>query len=171
MHEDNAIRQMIQQGESPWISSLLLSPLGGVQTLAKSATESLRKILLECTDKDGLVHGSLLSRLPDWLAPITRCTIWSDTFHEPLWRSDSAERLALVTERAALLMLPVQQHQMHGDDAPDRSRPSLTEILEFLIPLSGSTREKWLTKLAKKCRKPADEVTQPKKPKKSKSET
>ena len=109
--EDNAIRQMIQQGESPWICSLMLSPLGGVQTLAKSATESLRKVLLECTDKDGLVHGSLLSRLPEWLAPLTRCTIWSEAFHEPLWRA-TAERLTLVTERAALLMLPNLHH--HG---------------------------------------------------------
>ena len=108
--ENNAIRQMLQDGESPWLCSLLMSPLGGVQTLAKSATESLRKILLECTDADGLVHGSLLSRLPEWLAPVTRCTIWSEVFHAPLWGNDSVERLALVTERAALLVLPAAHH-------------------------------------------------------------
>lgn len=169
--EDNAIRELIRQGESPWISSLLLRPLGGIQTLEKSATESLRKTMLECADKDGLVHGSLLSRIQDWLAPVTRCTIWSDMFNEPLWRNDSAERLALITERAASMMMPVPKHQVHGDDAPDRSKPSLTEILEYLIPLSGSSQEKWLTKLAKKCRKPANKVTQPKKPRKIKSES
>ena len=164
---NNAVSQMILEGESPWICSLLLSPLGGVQTLAKSATESLRKVLLECTDAEGLVHGSLLSRLPEWLAPITRCTIWSEAFHEPLWRSDSAERLTLVTERAVLLMLPTLHHQ--ADGAPNRIAPSLTDILELLIPVSGSTHEKRLTRLVQDSRKLAGEVTRPKKLKKSKT--
>jgi len=167
VEEDNAIRQMIQQGESQWLASLLLSPLGGVQTLAKSATESLRKILLESADKDGLVHGSLLNRLPDWLAPLTRCTIWSEAFREELWQGDSAERLTLVTERAALLLLPVPHQE--AADVPGKAGPSLLTILEFLIPCVGSMQEKRLTKLAKKCRKPAGEVTQPKKLKKSKA--
>ncbi len=167
--EDNAIRQMIQQGESLWISSLLLSPLGSVQTLAKSATESLRKMLLECTDKDGLVHGSLLNQLPDWLASISRCTFWSETFQESLWRSDSAERLTLVAERATLFVLPDPWQK--NTDSPEKTGPSLSEILEFLIPLAGSTQEKRLAKLVKQCRKPAGKVTRPRKPKKSRSET
>jgi hypothetical protein len=166
--EDNAIRQVIQQGESPWICSLMLNPLGGVQTLARSATESLRKVLLECTDENGLVHGSLLSRLPEWLAPLTRCTIWSDAFHEPLWRSDSEERLTLVTERAALLILPNLHHQT--DDAPNKIAPSLADIMELLIPVSGSVRQKRLMKLVLESRRPAGEVTRPKKLKKAKAD-
>ncbi len=165
--ESNAVRQMIHEGESPWICSLLMSPLGGVQTLAKSATESLRKILLECTDADGLVHGSLLSRIPEWLAPLTRCSIWSEAFHAPLWGNDSAERLTLVTERAALLLLPTANHQ--SDDAPHKITPSLAEILERLIPVSGSEQEKRLTRLVKESRKQVGEVTRPKKLKKSKT--
>ena len=164
--ESNAIRQMILEGESPWICSLLMSPLGGVQTLEKSATESLRKVLLECTDADGLVHGSLLSRLPEWLAPVTRCTIWSEAFQEPLWRADCAERLTLVTERAALLMLPALHHP--ADDAPHKGAPSLADILELLIPASGSAQQKRLTKLVKASRKQVGEVTRPKKLKKLK---
>ena len=164
--ENDAIRQMIQEGESPWICSVLMSPLGGVQTLAKSATESLRKVLLECTDADGLVHGSLLGRLPEWLAPVTRCTIWSEAFHAPLWDHGSAERLTLVTERAALLMLPTLHHQVA--DAPSRIAPSLADILELLIPASGSAQEKRLKKLARASRKQVGEVTRPKKLKKSK---
>lgn len=166
--ESNAIRQMLQQGESPWILSLLLSPLGGVQTLAKSATESLRNVLLECTDTDGLVHGSLLSRLPEWLAPLTRCTIWSEAFHVPLWRSESAERLILVTERATLLLLPTLQLQTKV--APHKVSPSLASILERLIPVSGSTQETRLTKLVKESRKEASDVRRPKKLKKSKAD-
>jgi hypothetical protein len=166
--EDDAIRQMIQQGESQWISSLLLGPLGSVQTLTKSATESLRKLLLESTDKDGLVHGSLLNQLPDWLAPITRCTFWANAFHQPLWRSDSAERLTLVAERTALFILPVQQHEI--GDVPGKAGPSLAEIFEFLLPLAESTQEKRLVKLLKECRKPAGKVTRPAKPKKTKGE-
>jgi len=166
--ENDAIRQIIQQGESPWICSLLLGPLGGVQTLAKSATESLRKVLLECTDTQGLVHGSLLSRLPEWLAPLTRCTIWADAFHEPLWSNDSAERLTLVTERAALLMLPTLHHRTAA--APDKFEPSLADVLELLIPASCSTQEKRLAKLINGCRQPPGEVTRPKKLKKTKTD-
>ncbi len=163
--ENDAIRQMIQDGESPWICSVLLSPLGGVQTLAKSATESLRKVLLECTDADGLVHGSLLGRLHEWLAPVTRCTIWSEVFHAPLWDNASAERLTLVTERAALLVFPKLQHQVF--DAPHRLAPSLADIMELLIPASGSAQEKRLTRLVKASRRQVGEVTRPKKLKKS----
>ena len=159
--EDNAISQMIQQGESPWTCSLLLSPLGGVQTLQKSATESLRKVLLECSDSDGLVHGSLLNRLAEWLAPLTRCSIWSTAFEEPLWRSESEERLSLVVERAALLVLPAQHHL--SEDAPENAAPALIDVLAYLIPHSGSIQEKRLTKLVKGCCKPAGEVTRPKK--------
>lgn len=159
---------MIYEGESPWICSLLLSPLGGVQTLAKSATEALRKVLLECSDADGLVHGSLLSRLPEWLAPVTRCTIWSDAFHVPLWGNDSATRLTLVTERAALLLLPGLPQQ--AADAPHNPAPSLADILELLIPESGSGQEKRLTKLVKSSRKQVGEVTRPQKLKKSKAD-
>lgn len=166
--ENNAIRQMIYEGESPWICSLLLSPLGGVQTLAKSATEALRKVLLECSDADGLVHGSLLSRLPEWLAPVTRCTIWSDAFHVPLWGNESATRLTLVTERAALLLLPGLPQQ--AADAPHKPAPSLADILELLIPESGSGQEKRLTKLVKSSRKQVGEVTRPQKLKKSKGD-
>jgi hypothetical protein len=166
--ENNSIRQMIQQGETPWVCSLLLSPLGGTQTLTKSATESLRKILLESTDSEGLVHGSLLNRITDWLAPLTRCSIWAEAFQELLWKTESAERLTLVTERAALLLLPAQQHR--ADDSPEKSGPSLADILEYLIPHSGSTHEKQLKKLVKECRKPAGEVPRPKKMKKAKTE-
>ena len=166
--ENDAIRQIIQQGESPWICSLLLRPLGGVQTLAKSASESLRKVLLECTDAHGLVHGSLLSRLPEWLAPFTRCTIWADAFHEPLWSNESAERLTLVTERAALLMLPTLHHQTAA--APEKFEPSLADVLELLIPASGLSQEKRLAKLINGCRQPPGEVTRPKKLKKTKTD-
>lgn len=164
--EDNAIRHLIRQGESPWICSLLLSPLGGVQTLAKSSTESLRKILLECVDTEGLVHGSLLDRLPDWLAPFTRCSIWADAFQEPLWRSESAERLTLVTERSSLLLMPILHHT--SEDSPISISPPLNDVLEHLIPLSGSAYQKRLARLVKECRKPAGEVTRPPKMKKPK---
>lgn len=162
--ENNAIRQMIQRGETPWISSLLLSPLGGTQTLAKSATESLRKVLLECADTEGLVHGSLLNRLTDWLAPLTRCSIWAKAFQEPLWKTESAERLSLVTERAALLLMPTLHQQ--SKDTPESVVRSLADVLEYLIPLSGSMHEKQLNRLVKECRKPAGDVPRPKKLKK-----
>ena len=93
--------------------------------------------------------------------PLTRCSIWSAAFHEPLWRGESDERLTLVTERAALLTLPAQRSQ--ASDSPGLPGFTLRTPLELLIPLSGSDHARRLGKLVEKCGKPANKVTPPKK--------
>lgn len=167
---DDSIRQMIQLGESQWLASLLLSPLHAGTSLQKTAVAALEKVLLESTDADGLVHGSLLRQLPDWLAPLARCSYWARAFDQPLWNDTCQHRISCVAERAAMMVLPVAQ--CHGDeDTPQVSAPSLARILEFLVPLTASEWQTRLQKLLKECAKPASEsVSRPKKLKKKKSE-
>lgn len=159
--EDDAIRQIIEHGESPWICSLLLSPLGGTQTLQESAAEALQNVLTDGCDANGLVHGSMLRRVPEWLAPLTRCSIWADAFHQTLWSGDGAARLTAVTERAATLLLPVSQRV--ANDTPQPAALVLSEILDSLLPLVGSVHERPLQKLLRQCKEPANKVTRPKK--------
>lgn len=163
---DGPISQMMVQGESPWVCSLLLSPLDGVQSIQKAAAESLEKIVLESCDEEGLVHGSLLHRLPEWLAPLTRSAYWSGIFHQPLWTDNCAARMASVTERAAMLMLPVSHDP--AEDAPRSSVPSLAQMLQFLLPCSGTPWERRLGRMLKECNRPAGDVSRPKKLKKKK---
>ena len=163
---DDALREAIATGESRWLCSLLLTPLKADPSLQKQAMESLGKVVCDNTDADGMIHGSLLSRLPDWLAIVTRSSLWSDIFEQPLWADDSATRLTAVTERAAMLLLPVSHHHVE-DDAPEMSAPSLAELLEYLLPVSGSPWERRLQKLVRQCQQPAAaEVSKPKKLKK-----
>jgi len=165
----DAIRQVISTGEMPWICSLLFSPLQAGPSLQKSAMESLDKVLTESTDEDGVVHGSLLRRLPDWLAPLARCAFWSAVFEQPVWDDDGQRRFASVIERSTLLVLPTSQHHLEGD-SPEPLSPPLAQVLEFVIPLVGTEWETRLQKMLKGCHKPPrEDVPRPKKFKKKKS--
>ena len=159
---EDTVRDAIATGESRWLCSLLLSPLKADASLQKLAMESLGKVVCDNTDAEGLVHGSLLNRLPHWLAVIARSSFWSDIFEQPLWSDETATRLTAVTERAAMLLVPVSQH--HGDDdAPEVSAPSLAELLESLLPMTGSQWDRRLQKLVRQCQQPAAvEVSKPK---------
>jgi len=164
---DDPVRQMIASGEAPWICSLLLSPLTVAPAGQKAAAESLQKIVLESSDADGLVHGSVLGRLTEWLAPLTRCSMWSTVFDQPLWPDESEMRLMAIAERSAMLALPVSHHA--AEDSPETSAPSLEQILQRLLSCSKSPWEHRLQRLLKQCRQPAGEVRRPKKLKKKKN--
>lgn len=167
--DEDPVRRIISAGESKWLGSLLLTPLQGTQSLQKSAVDALEKELADSTDEEGIIRGALLRRLSEWLVPLARCTFWSDIFEQPLWSDDGGTRLAAAAERAAMLVLPVSPHHDEAD-APESSVPSLSQVLEFLLPRSDSDWEHRLRKLLKECRKPADAaVSGPKKFKKKKS--
>ncbi len=152
----DAIRQLISTGEMPWICSLLFSPLQAGPSLQKSARESLEKVLTESTDDDGIVHGSLLRRLPEWMAPLSRCAFWSAIFEQPVWSDEGHCRFASLIERSTLFVLPVSHHHSE-DDAPELLSPPLSQVLEFVLPLVGSEWESRLQKMLKACQKPASE--------------
>ncbi len=164
------IRQMILTGESRWLCGLLLSPLQTAQPLQKSGSEALEKVLKDCTDADGVVHGSLLKQLPHWLTPLARSVFWAEAFEQPLLNEKSQARLDALIERTAMLVLPASEHSS-GDDIPETSAPTLSQVLDLLLLSSGSVWRKRIKRLLKGCQSlPPEEVPRPKKFKKKKSE-
>jgi hypothetical protein len=89
-------------------------------------------------------------------------------FQTELWTDDACVRLAAVAERCSMLVVPVQLHHQELD-APENASVSLQEVLDVLLPVSGSSFDHQLLKLLKACEEPADsEVRRPKKLKKPK---
>ena len=74
--------------------------------------------------------------------------------------------MAAVIERAAMLVLPVSNHL--SDDAPESSVPTLPQMLQFLLPWSGTAWKRRLGRLLKECERPVGDVSRPKKLKKKK---
>lgn len=164
------LQLLISSAEVPWISGLILSPILAVSERLDEGRSQLEKTLTESSDTDGLVHGSLLKRLPEWLAPLTRCTLWSNLFQRELWSDEACVRLAAVTERCAMMIVPIQLHHVESD-APAEAKLTLREVLDVLVPVSGSQWDHQLLKLMKACDEPAsEEVRRPKKLKKPKDE-
>ncbi len=90
------IQILMNSGEVPWLCGVVLSPIVDVSERLDSGRSFLEKSLLESTDADVLFHASLLKRLPEWLAPIARCTLWSNFFQKQLWSDEACVRLAYV---------------------------------------------------------------------------
>jgi hypothetical protein len=151
---NDPIRQMILTGESRWLCGLLLSPLQTAQPLQKSGSEALEKVLKDCTDSEGVVHGSLLKRLPDWLTPLARSAFWADAFEQPLWNEKTQLRLDALIERTAMLVLPTSDHRS-GEDLPETSAPTLSQVLELLLLNSGTEWRKRIERLLKGCQRTA----------------
>jgi hypothetical protein len=167
---NDPIRQIILTGESRWLCGLLLSPLQTALPLQKSGSEALEKILKDCTDSDGVIHGSLLKRLPEWLTPLARSVFWAEAFEQPLWTEKSQQRMDALIERTAMLVLPVSEHSS-GKDVPEPSAPTLNQVLELLLLNSGTEWRKRIERLLKGCRElPPEDVPRPKKFKKKKTE-
>ena len=167
---NDPIRQIILTGESRWLCGLLLSPLQTAQTLQKSGSEALEKVLKDCTDSDGIVHGSLLKRLSEWLTPLARSVFWADAFEQPLWSEKSQTRLDALIERSAMLLVPESTGKL-GTDLQELETPSLNEVLELLLLSSETGWRKRIERLLKGCCElPPEEVPRPKKFKKKKSD-
>jgi hypothetical protein len=161
---DTPERQLLQNGEVPWLCSLILSPFSGASALQKSATDTLQKLLMESSDSDGILHGNLVGNLNAWLAPLARSAFWSHIFEQPLWEGEVADRLARVIEKASLLILPPMHLESTLQPADDL--PPLSEVIELVLPMLNSPHEKTLTKLLRESRHLPKDVSRPRKLKK-----
>jgi hypothetical protein len=97
---------LLRSGEIPFLAGGLLAPLRDAKKLRELGRRTLGHELLSRTDRDGTPHAELLPRLPLWLAPLIRATLWAERLRTPLWSEEEHQRLSLVLERAIPLCRP-----------------------------------------------------------------
>lgn len=94
---------LIVQGELPFLAGLVFAPVAGMSALSRSGRRHLGRALIAETDTDGTPQSELVSRLPLWLAPLLRSTIWARRFDVPLWTGEQPRRLNDLVERSVAL--------------------------------------------------------------------
>lgn len=97
---------LLRAGEAPFLAGCLLEPWNEAKRLRQLGRRALVRELIARTDSDGTPHAELVSRMPLWLAPLIRATLWADRFGVPLWSAAERNRLSLVLERAIPLCRP-----------------------------------------------------------------
>ncbi|MCA9059006.1 MAG: hypothetical protein KDA85_10920 [Planctomycetaceae bacterium] len=102
---DASIRYLMETGEARWCHGLLLGVLTGSRDQAQHGNAVLQKSLMECSEEDGTVTGSLISQLLPWISSLTRSAVWSRVFRQSQWDRDAQKRFKRVVERASLLLL------------------------------------------------------------------
>ncbi|MDZ4689587.1 MAG: hypothetical protein SH850_31305 [Planctomycetaceae bacterium] len=94
---------LLRDGELPLLAGMVFGPVLGMSAAARNGRRLLGRRLIAETDTDGTPASTLLSRLPLWLAPLVRATVWSQRFHQPLWNGEQAARFNDVVERTVAL--------------------------------------------------------------------
>lgn len=97
---------VLRAGEIPFLKGFLLEPLRDAHKLREQGRRILADELFSQTDRDGSPHAELLPRLPLWLAPLIRATLWAERFQASLWTDEERQRLSLVLERSIPLCRP-----------------------------------------------------------------
>jgi hypothetical protein len=97
---------LLRAGEARLLAGFLLEPWPEAKKLVQLGRRALIAELHDRTDTDGTPHGELAARMPLWLAPLIRSTLWAESFGRPLWSEADRRRLALVLERAIPLCRP-----------------------------------------------------------------
>lgn len=157
---DNPLRHVIARGEAPFLCSLLLEPLGGTETLRKSGADVLQTVLMNSTDSEGIVHASLVARLPEHLAPLARSMAWARVFKSEVWTEDNETRLDLTVQRSSMLVTPPAP--AHGEDEEaEQASPELSSVLELLLDTISCEFEQPLRKLLKKSRRHVKRISSP----------
>ncbi|MEZ6129116.1 MAG: hypothetical protein R3C59_10580 [Planctomycetaceae bacterium] len=99
-------RQILVEGELPFVLSLLLDPLRKSKTLRSHAAGRLAHCLEECTDTDGSVLSELLRNVNPWLSSLVRVAEWSDAFQEPWAGRTTVKRWRQAVECLASVAIP-----------------------------------------------------------------
>ncbi len=133
---------LLREGEALFLAGGLLEPLREAKRVREQGRRVLIQELMSRTDRDGTPHAELLSRLPRWLAPLVRASLWAERLQVPLWSPEHRQRLSLVLERSIPLCRPSGQLAFSNG----ASRPVLplfqaaSQVLELTGPADGLLR-------------------------------
>jgi hypothetical protein len=122
--------QLLVSGELPLLAGLVFSDVAGSAALVQRGRRFLKKELVARADTDGTPHSELLPRLPLWLAPLIRSTLWANQFGTELWSEDERRLLSDVSERAVALCRGDGRSAL-TNGLPMASLPVLTKAAEL----------------------------------------
>lgn len=157
---DNPLRQVIARGEAPFVCSLLLEPIGGIDAIRKSGTEVLQSLLNASTDAEGIFHASMIPQLAEHLAPLTRITIWAKVFRTTLWDDEQAGRIDKLVQRASMMVVPPAATGVDADESSEE-KLELSAVIELLLDVTDNEFDAPIRKLIKKSRRPVKRITSP----------
>jgi hypothetical protein len=86
-------RILIDRGELPFRAGLLFAGVKAAAKLRRAGADFLSRALDDATDDDGMPRADLVARLPLWLAPFVRTRQWAAAFDEPLFDTETRQRL------------------------------------------------------------------------------
>jgi hypothetical protein len=98
--------QLILHGELPLLAGLVFRPLSLGSEWLKKGQRYCVKELAARTDTDGTPHAELLPRLPAWLAPLIRLTLWTQQAGQSLWSADQRSLVSDLLEKSVALCRP-----------------------------------------------------------------
>jgi hypothetical protein len=126
---------LMRTGELPLLAGYLLEPWREAKKLRQQGRRQLVKELIDRTDNDGTPHAELLPRLPLWLAPLIRATLWAERFAGILWSDEERRRLSLLLERSIPLCRPNGRLAMSNGHS--MSALALFDVAVKTLSLSG----------------------------------
>ena len=95
--------------ESQLLVALLIRPFINDTISRKESISVLTQTLMDCTDEQGLVQGSVLSVVPYLLASWTRLAVWCRVFEQNIGPKKIHGRFKTTVEKLAMLLLPTGQ--------------------------------------------------------------
>lgn len=102
---DDVIRQLVCEGEIPWLLSLVLADLKR-PARGKQAAGTLKDGLNACTDTDGFLHADWMSDAAGWLAVFARTLLWGKAFDETWMSAKTHDRLTDAARHCVTLLTP-----------------------------------------------------------------
>jgi len=98
-----ADRELVCQGELPFVLGLHLGGLRVATRLQSAGRRALQRALLEQTDANGMPQADLLERLSFWTASLVRARDAAAGYRATPWNDDAEARFRLLVRAAAML--------------------------------------------------------------------
>lgn len=111
--------------EAELLLNLLVQPFINDEIERCEALSIMTQNLMECTDDEGVVQGSVLSVLPHLMAPWTRTFIWNRVFQQTAISDPAAARFKSLTEKCAMVLMPSKQMAVPPESAASLQEPGV----------------------------------------------
>lgn len=151
-------RQLIVDGEIPWLAGRLFGSIGDFKPAAQAGRKWLAQQIDAKTDTDGTPSAEILERLALWIAPFVRCQVWAQCFQTSLWNDKQQERFAQLAEVTASICRPDRRLALSNGFADDVS-PLLKLALNQNESGSKSKSARYLSSISRQSSKPKKSVS------------